>query len=455
MAGGGLRWLTILAASVCPAVGLRLTDQPTVSARVTAQEKAAREADTCGKDKVPLDLARHEGRVQVDCDDLIPRYDMAWWVKQHGSAIPDHPAVFFNTGTHESEVFPSMEAFLALHGEETVLARPEYAQSGSHLKTDASGSVTASFRDLARIWNDTFVYFSDFMCSAGSLCDKASVQFGAPALFASKAFMSKNFLVGGPDSGLPFHKHGMTWQGLSMGRKAWYVMPPGSMSQELHDQTGPYIFPVRSYHGAMVGKKAGERPLYCVQHPGEVFYVPESWWHATMNLDRFQVAYGEKPTGKVQQWPRSGELSQMLQVLPQQSWDSAGFSPREAGGADSESNPMPYSLKIRSSIMQKTCGQGMDNATIGMEEPLRRMRAMAGSQIMTCGLAETAAFAHCIKARECERLSDKLDCALDADRQRDLSRDLRKRAQRWIQEATMLSPSLVRRETIACHDVCL
>ena len=100
-----------------------------------------------------------------------------------------------------------------------------------------------------------------------------------------------NFLVGGPGSGLPFHRHSATWQTLVNGRKAWYLVPPVRMGPEL---------------SAVVGT----RPLRCVQYPGEYLWVPHMWWHATKNLDA-NVAYGQRPAytcGEVQKKTAAEQL---------------------------------------------------------------------------------------------------------------------------------------------------
>ena len=34
---------------------------------------------------------------------------------------------------------------------------------------------------------------------------------------------------------------------------------------------------------------ASARPLACVVHPGEMIYVPSYWFHATINLDVYNV----------------------------------------------------------------------------------------------------------------------------------------------------------------------
>jgi len=440
----------VLVAAAGFAAGLRVNDQPPVELqlgkRITEDEYAARDSGICGKGVTMMKKATFSF-ARTDCDDLIPHYDMVEWQRQHGREVPDHPCVFTNTQTHEAEVFPTMEAFMRIHGNEKIVALPEYAQSGSHLKDpNALGRINASFKELQRGWDDTFLYFSDFACSEGSLCDKASKQFGSPPLFQSQSFRSKNFLVGGPDSGLPFHKHGMTWQGLAVGRKAWYVMPPGSMSEKLHDETGPFMFPMRSYHGLMVDRDVGQRPLYCVQRPGEVVFVPDSWWHATMNLDEFQVAYGEKPGDKKQQESPSPALAKMLKAYPPTTFDSAGFTMRLAGGTDGLGHPMPYSLQARVLYNQ---GCKLNSFEFGEEhsfdEPLRRMQALTGTRVMACGAAETIAFAHCHLAQAA--LGSANNCKYDEVKKARVTNSARK----WFQAAYKISPSLVNRETNICH----
>jgi len=401
----------------------------------------------CGGGAPPADLAERG----LDCDPQIPRYDMDEWMAKHGLKAPDHPAVFVNTHTNETGVFPDMETFLRRYGDVTVEALPEYATSGGALKNPASaGHVTASFRQLLESWNDTFVYFSDFKCKRDSLCHTVAEEFGIPELFGrAKTVRSRNFLVGGPDSGLPFHKHGMTWQSLSMGRKAWYLLPPGSMSEEIHDATGPYIFPVRSYHALMQQRRLGKRPLYCVQHPGETLFVPEYWWHSTMNLDRYQVAYGEKPIKEYQS--RSPELTRIMEFFPLQAYDSAGFSSRIAGGASGNEDPMPYALMARTEQLRQQCSvEAMDGTAHGLELPMSRLRNLTGTTLMQCGLADTAAWAHCYMAKWVKNLPQNCSDRLDRDTVRRLQQDANERSLRWRRAARELSPQLFERERAIC-----
>ncbi|KAH8067074.1 cupin-like domain-containing protein [Aureococcus anophagefferens] len=102
--------------------------------------------------------------------------------------------------------------------------------------------------DLAASWqpNGTRagLYVSEF--SEGPLTDAAWDALRSLAYFSAD-LASRNFLVGGDRSGLPFHKHAKTWQMLFAGASS-----------------------------------------------GEILY-PDDWWHATLNDADYSVAYGEKP----------------------------------------------------------------------------------------------------------------------------------------------------------------
>lgn len=86
-----------------------------------------------------------------------------------------------------------------------------------------------------------------------------------PELFADRPVRTMNLLVGSSGSGLPFHHHQKTWQMLSFGRKAWFLVPPGAMSDGLAATVGPRLFPADGFSGATLGRRPGDRPLRCVQ----------------------------------------------------------------------------------------------------------------------------------------------------------------------------------------------
>ena len=77
-----------------------------------------------------------------------------------------------------------------------------------------------------------------------------------------------------PGKGLPFHKHGKTYLTLVTGTKDWLIAPPKvRLTPQMlwTSNSSNYCFPIDS-------------PVRRVrQHAGEIFYLPEGWWHATIN----------------------------------------------------------------------------------------------------------------------------------------------------------------------------
>lgn len=108
---------------------------------------------------------------------------------------------------------------------------------------------------------------------------------------------SINLLVGGPGSGLPFHRHASTWQLQLMGRKEWHLVPPGRMAGALADAVGPWVYPPDAFAREVADRPLGLRPIRCTQKPGEVLYFPHQWWHATVNLDELTLSWGMKFRG--------------------------------------------------------------------------------------------------------------------------------------------------------------
>ena len=102
--------------------------------------------------------------------------------------------------------------------------------------------------------------------------------------YFSADIASRNFLVGGDRSGLPFHKHARTWQMLFTGRKVWYLLPPGVWPEALAKLVGPYLYPADAWAAAADALPSSEGLLKCEQLPGEILYFPDDWWHATLNV---------------------------------------------------------------------------------------------------------------------------------------------------------------------------
>lgn len=88
---------------------------------------------------------------------------------------------------------------------------------------------------------------------------------------------------GGARSGTHFHAHGAAFLTLFEGHKRWYFHAPG----QFPNISVPYLNKeVAAWETELLPSLTGaEAPLSCLQQPGETIFVPDSWSHATTNLD--------------------------------------------------------------------------------------------------------------------------------------------------------------------------
>ncbi|XP_045165976.2 uncharacterized protein LOC123529639 isoform X2 [Mercenaria mercenaria] len=89
------------------------------------------------------------------------------------------------------------------------------------------------------------------------------------------------FFLGSSGSGVSFHKHADAWNGVIFGKKRWFLYmnsktPPGGVypgytQREWYENIYPSLSPY-------------DKPLECIQNPGEILYLPEGTYHGTINL---------------------------------------------------------------------------------------------------------------------------------------------------------------------------
>jgi len=84
------------------------------------------------------------------------------------------------------------------------------------------------------------------------------------------------FYVGPPGSSTNFHVHEAAMNGLVYGKKVWTLLPPLS-ALHLNASVSPL-----QWHRA---RPEGASGAYsCVQHAGDVLYIPSFWWHQALNV---------------------------------------------------------------------------------------------------------------------------------------------------------------------------
>ena len=98
--------------------------------------------------------------------------------------------------------------------------------------------------------------------------------------------------VGALHSGVPFHIHGPAWAEVVLGRKRWWLFPPGS--PPTFDEGASMLAWALDNDGEGGGDGGGDGgggggALRCTAGPGEVLYIPPFWWHATLNLDAYNA----------------------------------------------------------------------------------------------------------------------------------------------------------------------
>jgi hypothetical protein len=88
------------------------------------------------------------------------------------------------------------------------------------------------------------------------------------------------FAVGASGSGIPFHRHANAYNELLVGAKRWSFLSPGDRDIDEGVRRRGHLAWLRE---VLPGLPPGD-VLECTQQPGDVIFVPEGWWHATLNL---------------------------------------------------------------------------------------------------------------------------------------------------------------------------
>lgn len=99
------------------------------------------------------------------------------------------------------------------------------------------------------------------------------------------------WMVGPPLSGTTFHFHASAFTGLAVGRKRWLLYPPtmtppGGASGPNAVPTFPITYWFSDVYPTL---DAEHKPVECMQHPGDLMYIPEGW--CKHNSELLQQSY--------------------------------------------------------------------------------------------------------------------------------------------------------------------
>jgi oxalate decarboxylase/phosphoglucose isomerase-like protein (cupin superfamily) len=86
--------------------------------------------------------------------------------------------------------------------------------------------------------------------------------------------------LGGPGSGSPVHWHNDAVNYAVHGSKLWTMLPPPhAVYTRRHAMVDAVQVPLEA-----ASRNQSGSVFRCVQHPGDLIYVPDGWGHGVLNL---------------------------------------------------------------------------------------------------------------------------------------------------------------------------
>jgi hypothetical protein len=210
------------------------------------------------------------------------------------------PVVFRRGGEEAFRGETTRQALLERYGDVEVTL----ASSNSYSKAKRSATLAEYIQDLMKpqlfssLANETWYLFGD---TRGPAWEQLQARY-QPPLDAATDDPAVAFGLAGARSGVSFHTHGPAWGETIHGAKRWFLTPPGTPPPFHEDESqlrwlSRFVTPriwtrcgaAQDLQGCLEAMDwdAARLPdvLECTVFPGEVIYIPDGWWHATLNLD--------------------------------------------------------------------------------------------------------------------------------------------------------------------------
>eukprot|EP00755_Sulcionema_specki_P025099 Sspe_Gene.82543::Locus_54100_Transcript_1_1_Confidence_1.000_Length_1491::g.82543::m.82543 len=131
-----------------------------------------------------------------------------------------------------------------------------------------------------------------------------------------------DFSIGPDNDGVMMHTHGATWLAILSGKKRWYFFPPDGFKGRAYDELA--LLPSCKLTEGVAALPQHLRPIEVIQETGEVMFLPDGWWHSTVNIGETMMVGGQRKetadtpnvprwaTAGVKRWPKSGILQQLV-----------------------------------------------------------------------------------------------------------------------------------------------
>ncbi|XP_029638189.1 uncharacterized protein LOC115213383 isoform X2 [Octopus sinensis] len=89
------------------------------------------------------------------------------------------------------------------------------------------------------------------------------------------------FFLGSTGTGVTFHKHADAWNAVVFGKKRWFLYPP----KKAPPGGIPFGFTILEWFDTIYPTlDESNKPIECIQEAGEILYLPESYYHSTLNI---------------------------------------------------------------------------------------------------------------------------------------------------------------------------
>ena len=158
--------------------------------------------------------------------------------------------------------------------------------SSSSLADSGIASQTMTIRQYAEYIHDAGPLLNG---SKLFVFDRDGILLDAPELskgyqvhpIFSQHSATRTLSLGTSGTGIHFHFHLDAWLELLAGYKRWFLYPPSVGNQPGRGATQSSLEWVLD---ALPSLSVDQRPLQCVQGPGQIMYVPEGWYHAVVNI---------------------------------------------------------------------------------------------------------------------------------------------------------------------------
>jgi hypothetical protein len=113
---------------------------------------------------------------------------------------------------------------------------------------------------------------------------------------AARHYKTRFLTLGGDESGVQFHRHNDGWNLVLAGAKRWFLFPPPRLPiPAFPAEDAPIRDWLDEFHpGLLTLEPAARGFVECVQRRGELLYVPEGFFHGTVNLGDTLAVAGQR-----------------------------------------------------------------------------------------------------------------------------------------------------------------